>query len=233
MVWGSLESWFDLLQVEVQKMQWQDQKVASSIRDLGKQILQSQVVGSAGSEDIDTGVDSSHRPNPAPFSSSASSDIEIHLHSPTEKSDSSSPSNRSDSKPNTHKEGATSRDPQLPTSSSPHHHEASSRDPQSPTSSSPRKKPPALHMPLAQSSKLAAAIVQTTPLKRRVVFLRASSSCDDPPLSEFCDTALKRRSWHVERAAARYLTLGESFTSLPNFDRSLSSDSGTERQSGE
>ena len=214
MVWGSLESWFDLLQLEVQKLQRQDRKVAASIRDLGKQFLQSQVVGGASGEDIDAGVLSSRDDNPAPFSSSASSDIEIRVRRPSKKSDSGFPSNQSDSESNAHEEGG-----------------ASSQDPQSPTSS-PRKKPPALQLPLAQSSRLAAAIVHTTPLKRRVVFLRASSSCDEPPLSQFSDTALKRRSWHVERVAARYLALGQSFTSLPNFDRSLSSDSATERQSG-
>ena len=190
----------------MQKLQQSDQEKVTTIRDLGKQILQSQVTGGASGEDVDTGVPSSHHHDAGLSSDSTPTDIEIYVRRPSKKSDSDFPSS------------------DTPTEAD------SPQGPQSPTSS-PRKKPPALKLPLAQSSKLAAAIVHTTPLKRRVVFLKASSSCDEPPLSAFCDTALKRRSWHVDRAAVRYLTLGESFTSLPNFDRSLSSDSAAERQS--
>lgn len=45
--------------------------------------------------------------------------------------------------------------------------------------------------------------------------------------------ALKRRSWHVERVAARYLATLEGASSMPSFDRSLSSDSTLQRQTGE
>lgn len=88
-----------------------------------------------------------------------------------------------------------------------------------------------------QSSRLAAAIVNSAPLLRRQVFLQPSHSFDynldtTDILTE--DSAMKRRTWHVERVTARMLSvLGESGSSLagfPVFNRSFSNevaDSGT------
>ena len=104
------------------------------------------------------------------------------------------------------------------------------------SSPSPKRKSQLL-LPAAQSSKLAAAIVNSAPIGRRTVFLKSSTSFEPAgPASPvlFRDSAQKRRSWHVERVTARYLTAlnaGGSLSSLPALERSLSSDHSQERSS--
>lgn len=87
------------------------------------------------------------------------------------------------------------------------------------------KKKPNLRLP---SSELAAAIVNSIPVERRNAFLKPSISFEGHlrPRSrarkEFAD---KRKSWHVDRVAARYLSVVSPENSCPEFNRSLSSDS--------
>lgn len=83
-----------------------------------------------------------------------------------------------------------------------------------------------------ESSILAAAIVNSAPLRRRQVFLQPSHSFDHSPSSSSSpDSDLKRRSWYVERVTARMLSVleetGSSFDALPAFNRSYSSESKT------
>ena len=83
---------------------------------------------------------------------------------------------------------------------------------------------------MIQSSKLAAAIVNSAPVLRREVFLQPSCSIDylDTSGVYSVDSALKRRTWHVDRVTVRMLSvLGESessLASLPSFNRSISND---------
>ena len=98
------------------------------------------------------------------------------------------------------------------------------------TSTRPRPVPD-----LQSSSKLAAAIVNSAPLHRRQVFLQPSNSFEyvtggtsSGPAKFSKESALKRRSWHVERVTARMLSvLGESesaLSELPGFNRSYSNE---------
>ena len=70
---------------------------------------------------------------------------------------------------------------------------------------------------------LAAAIVNSAPPERRLVFLKPNISFDE---LEDEDKKLKRRSWHVERVASRFLMRedSESSSSLPTLMRSLSAN---------
>ena len=195
-VWGSLESWFDLLIIEVQKLGDKKNEVVAEPR---QHILELEL-GSAAKlvSNPAQNVASSHSPtngNSIPDVSVSSAAV------CGEHSDSNSPGDRA-------------------------------------PDSFPHRKPPKLQLPLVQSSQLAAAIVNSAPQERRAIYLKSSSSFDiaEPtfPLVRLSDMAHKRRSWHVERVAARILTLGGggSLTSLTAFSRSLSSDSTTtERQS--
>ena len=108
---------------------------------------------------------------------------------------------------------------------------------QSPSRDSTTSRKPQLSLPTVQSSRLAAAIVQSAPIDRRDAFLRTSSSFDhsSPSLSKQDGSSGsgvgvavrdKRRSWHMEnRFTTRYLASGGSLSSIPSFQRSLSSDS--------
>ena len=199
MVWGSLESWFDLLIIEVQKLGDRKDEVVTEPRqhtlelELGSEEVEAKLVSNPAQN-----VASSHSPtngNSIPDVSVSSAAV------CGEHSDSNSPG---DSAPD----------------------------------SFPHREPSKLQLPLVQSSQLAAAIVNSAPQERRAIYLKSSSSFDiaEPtlPLVRLSDMAHKRRSWHVERVAARILTLGGggSLTSLTAFSRSLSSDSTTtERQS--
>ena len=200
-VWVSLESWFDLLIIEVQKLEDQNNDVVTEPR---KQTLELEL----GSEEVAMNLVSNSTENVVPS------------HTPTNADDIPDVSvssacvygEHSDSKSNSPVEKAPD--------------------------SSPHRKPPKVQLPLVQSSQLAAAIVNSAPQERRAIYLKSSSSFDvaEPalPLVHLSDMAHKRRSWHVERVAARILTLGGggSLTSLSVFSRSLSSDSTvTERQS--
>ena len=165
MVWSSLESWFDLLMNEVEKIQKEEQGL--TVTQLSHQSVE---------------PDTKQNLVPNLATSSPGSDI---------------PS------------------PKPPTVVFP------------PCDSPPQKK----RLSLVQTSQLAAAIVNSAPPQRRTVYLKTSTSFDETPMSSFCDRVLKRRSWHMERVAARYLTtIGDS---QPSFDRSLSSDSVVERLTGE
>ena len=195
-VWGSLESWFDLLIIEVQKLGDQKDEVVTEPR---QHILE------LGSEEVAVKLVS----NPAQNVASS--------HSPT----------NGNSIPDVSVSSAAVCGEHLDSNSG-----------DSAPGSSPRRKPPKLQLPLVQSSQLAAAIVNSAPQERRAIYLKSSSSFDvaEPtlPLVRLSDMAHKHRSWHVERVAARILTLGGggSLTSLTAFSRSLSSDSTTtERQS--
>ena len=77
---------------------------------------------------------------------------------------------------------------------------------------------PADSLPLPN---LAAAIVNSAPPERRLVFLKPNISFDE---LEDEDKQFKRRSWHVERVASRFLLRenSESSSSLPTLMRSLS-----------
>ena len=104
----------------------------------------------------------------------------------------------------------------------------------------PRK--PQLELPTVQSSRLAAAIVQSAPVERRDAFLTPSSSFDHSSINSVtgsrqessrkagCSSMDKRRSWHVERFTTRYLATGGSLSSIPALHRSMSSEAS---QAGE
>lgn len=87
-----------------------------------------------------------------------------------------------------------------------------------------------LALPTVQSSRLAAAIVKSAPIDRRAAFLRPSSSFDhsSPSLTAEPSGPVvmdKRRSWHMEQLfTTRYLASGGSLSSIPSFQRSLSSE---------
>lgn len=140
MVWNSLESWFDLLMVEVQKLE------NVEITQLGKQILEPE-----------SEVDSPF-PEPEPDRPSGP---ELQSGQGTTPSVSVTLSKI--------QEGVAGLDPDV-----------QEEDP-------PSKRKPLLQLPLGQPSKLAAAIVQSTPIKRRAAFLKSSSSVEEPPLSHFAE----------------------------------------------
>ena len=177
-VWASLESWFDLLMVEVEKVQ----KI-----EVGKQTPKPAEIdtksASATMDTITRGQRSQYQGSPVPSASSTATATDSRV-TPEQQVNAA------------------------------------------PMSELSTQKKPNLQLPVSEPSRLAAAIVHTTPLQRRVAYLRTSSSFDDSS-SLSGDTTYKRRSWHFERVAARILTMGSSFTSLPSFDRSLSSDSAS------
>jgi len=194
----SLESWFDLLIVEVQKLE------NDVVTEPMKQTLELEL----GSEEVAMNLVSNSTENVVPSYTPTNADNVPDV----SVSSASVYGEHSDSKSNSPVEKAPD--------------------------SSPRRKPPKVQLPLVQSSQLAAAIVNSAPQERRAIYLKSSSSFDvaEPalPLMHLSDMAHKRRSWHVERVAARILTLGGggSLNSLSVFSRSLSSDStAAERQS--
>lgn len=77
----------------------------------------------------------------------------------------------------------------------------------------------------SMSPQLAAAIILSAPPKRRQVYLMQSNSINSDDVSSFVanNAALKRRSWHVDRVAHAMVSL-EGASSLPSFQRSVSSD---------
>ena len=94
----------------------------------------------------------------------------------------------------------------------------------------PAARKPQLALPTVQSSRLAAAIVKSAPIDRRAAFLQPSSSFDHSSPSSSTDPSGpvvmdKRRSWHMEQLfTTRYLASGGSLSSIPSFQRSLSSE---------
>ena len=81
------------------------------------------------------------------------------------------------------------------------------------------------------SGMLAAAIVNSAPLYRRQAFLQPSNPLKYSPATSCLftsDSAMKRRTWHMERVTARMLSfLGDSersLTSLPTLNRSQSNE---------
>ena len=102
--------------------------------------------------------------------------------------------------------------------------------PKEPSESEQNTRKPQLALPTVQSSRLAAAIVKSAPIDRRAAFLRPSSSFDhsSPLSSETSGPSVamdKRRSWHMEQLfTTRYLASGGSLSSIPSFQRSLSSE---------
>lgn len=103
--------------------------------------------------------------------------------------------------------------------------------PKRPSESEQNTRKPQLALPTIQSSRLAAAIVKSAPIDRRAAFLRPSSSFDhsSPSLSSEASGPSvvmdKRRSWHMEQLfTTRYLASGGSLSSIPSFQRSLSSE---------
>ena len=99
-----------------------------------------------------------------------------------------------------------------------------------PSESEQPTRKPQLALPTVQSSRLAAAIVKSAPIDRRAAFLRPSSSFDhsSPSMSSEPSGPVvmdKRRSWHMEQLfTIRYLASGGSLSSIPSFQRSLSSE---------
>ena len=102
--------------------------------------------------------------------------------------------------------------------------------PKKPSESEQPTRKPQLALPTVQSSRLAAAIVKSAPIDRRAAFLRPSSSFDYSPPSLSSEPSGpvvmdKRRSWHMEQLfTTRYLASGGSLSSIPSFQRSLSSE---------
>ena len=196
MVWTSLECWFELLMTEVQRLQKEE---GIDIYEIRKLILEPESVTSI-LDPLPESVTSIPEPSHGDHVSVASPIGDIKRNADAVDFSDPQSSDEPKTKPKEPNDDDEVRE-------------------KSPVAS---KKPPH-SLSLAQSSQLAAAIVLSAPLQRRAAYLKSSSSFDETQASDFAETTLKRRSWHVDRVAARYLTVGADNL----FTRSLSTEAGS------
>ena len=175
LVWTSLECWFELLMTEVQRLQKEE---GIDIYEIWKLILEPESVTSI-LDPLPESVTSIPEPSHGDHVSVASPIGDIKRNADAVDFSDPQPSDEPKTKPKEPNDDDEVRE-------------------KSPVAS---KKPPH-SLSLAQSSQLAAAIVLSAPLQRRAAYLKSSSSFDETPASDFAETALKRRSWHVDRVAA-------------------------------